>query len=176
MRVFQVYDQDGQQLAISMIDPWKRDNKQGGAWMSNLVGQSYLRGTKPVVFNVQNFTKPAAGQPLLISWDDVSTMFHEFGHALHGMFSAETYPTLSGTSVARDFVEFPSQFNEHWALDPAVFAHYARHYQSGATMPQVLVDKIKRAAKFNQGYALTELLGAAELDMAWHTLDRKSVV
>jgi len=109
MRVFQVYDKDGSELAIFMIDPWKRDNKNGGAWMSNLVNQSALRGTKPVVFNVENFTKPAPGQPALISWDDVTTMFHEFGHALHGMFASQTYPTLSGTSVARDFVEFPSQ-------------------------------------------------------------------
>src|SRR5689334_5840322 len=117
MRAFQVYDQDGKELAIFMIDPWKRDNKSGGAWMSNLVNQSYLRGTKPVVFNVENFTKPAPGQPALISFDDVTTMFHEFGHALHGMFASQEYPTLSGTSVARDFVEFPSQFNENWALD-----------------------------------------------------------
>src|SRR4029079_9773509 len=115
MRVFDVIDIDGKQLAIFMIDPWKRDNKSGGAWMSNLVNQSYLRGTKPVIFNVENFTKPAPGQPMLISWDDVTTMFHEFGHALHGMFAAQTYPTLQGTNVARDFVEFPSQFNENWA-------------------------------------------------------------
>ena len=132
MRVFQVYDADGKELAIFMIDPWKRDNKNGGAWMSNLVNQSYLRGTKPVVYNVENFTKPAAGQPMLISWDDVTTMFHEFGHALHGMFAAQTYPTLSGTNVARDFVEFPSQFNENWALDPKILPHYAVHYQTGA--------------------------------------------
>jgi len=170
MRVFQVYDQDGKELAIFMIDPWKRDNKGGGAWMSELVGQSYLRGTKPVVFNVQNFTKPAAGQPLLITWDDVSTMFHEFGHALHGMFSAETYPTLSGTSVARDFVEFPSQFNEHWALDPKVLRHYAVNYQTGQTIPQELVDKIKRSGTFNQGYELGETLEAARLDLDWHSL------
>ena len=142
MRVFQVYDADGKELAIFMIDPWKRDNKAGGAWMSNLVNQSYLRGTKPVVFNVENFTKPAPGQPTLISWDDVTTMFHEFGHALHGMFAAQTYPTLSGTNVARDFVEFPSQFNENWALDPKVLPHYAVHYQTGQPIPQDLVDKI----------------------------------
>jgi peptidyl-dipeptidase Dcp len=170
MRVFQVYDQDGSELAIFMIDPWKRDNKGGGAWMSSLVGQSYLRGTKPVIFNVENFTKPAAGQPLLITWDNVSTMFHEFGHALHGMFAAQTYPTLSGTAVARDFVEFPSQFNENWALDPKILPHYAVHYQTGQPIPQSLVDKIKRSRTFNQGYELGETLEAARLDLDWHSL------
>ena len=170
MRVFQVYDQDGKELAIFMIDPWKRDNKSGGAWMSNLVNQSTLRGTKPVVFNVQNFTKPAPGQPMLISFDDVTTMFHEFGHALHGMFAAQTYPTISGTSVARDFVEFPSQFNENWALDPKVLSHYAVQYQTGQTIPQALVDKIKASRTFNQGYELGEVLEAARLDLDWHSL------
>jgi len=170
MRAFEVYDQDGKELALFMVDPWKRDNKQGGAWMSNLVNQSYLRGTKPVVFNVQNFTKPAPGQPMLISFDDVTTMFHEFGHALHGMFAAQTYPTLSGTSVARDFVEFPSQFNENWALDPKVLAHYAVNYQTGQPIPQDLVDKIKRSRVFNQGYENGEVLEAARLDLDWHSL------
>jgi len=170
MRVFQVNDQDGKQLAIFMIDPWKRDNKSGGAWMSNLVNQSYLRGTKPVVFNVENFTKPAAGQPALISWDDVTTMFHEFGHALHGMFAAQTYPTLSGTNVARDFVEFPSQFNENWALDPKILPHYAVHYQTGHTIPPALVQKIMAARTFNQGYEVGEALEAARLDLDWHSL------
>ena len=170
MRVFQVNDQDGKQLAIFMIDPWKRDNKSGGAWMSNLVNQSYLRGTKPVVFNVENFTKPAPGQPALISWDDVTTMFHEFGHALHGMFAAQTYPTLSGTNVARDFVEFPSQFNENWALDPKILPHYAVHYQTGQTIPPALVQKIMEARTFNQGYEVGEALEAARLDLDWHSL------
>ncbi|MES2136046.1 MAG: M3 family metallopeptidase [Pseudomonadota bacterium] len=170
MRVFQVTEQDGKPLAIFMIDPWKRDNKNGGAWMSNLVNQSYLRGTKPVIFNAENFTKPAAGQPMLISWDDVTTMFHEFGHALHGMFAAQTYPTLSGTSVARDFVEFPSQFNENWALDPKILPHYAVHYQTGQAIPQDVVDKIKRSRTFNQGYELGEVLEAARLDLDWHSL------
>jgi len=170
MRVFDVFDADGKQLSIFYIDPWKRDNKSGGAWMSNLVNQSYLRGTKPVVFNVENFTKPAPGQPALISWDDVTTMFHEFGHALHGMFAAQTYPTLSGTNVARDFVEFPSQFNENWALDPKILPHYAVHYQSGQTIPQDLVDKIKKSRTFNQGYELGEALTAARLDLDWHSL------
>jgi peptidyl-dipeptidase Dcp len=153
-----------------MIDPWKRDNKNGGAWMSNLVNQAYLRGTKPVVFNVENFTKPAPGQPALISFDDVTTMFHEFGHALHGMFAAQTYPTLSGTNVARDFVEFPSQFNENWALDPKILPHYAVHYQTGQPLPQLMVDKIKRSRTFNQGYELGEVLEAARLDLDWHSL------
>jgi peptidyl-dipeptidase Dcp len=170
MRVFEVHDQDGKELAIFMIDPWKRDNKSGGAWMSNLVNQSTLRGTKPVVFNVENFTKPAPGQPALVSFDDVTTMFHEFGHALHGMFAAQTYPTLSGTSVARDFVEFPSQFNENWALDPKVLPHYAVHYQTGQRIPQELVDKIMSARTFNQGYEVGEVLEAAHLDLDWHSL------
>ena len=138
--------------------------------MSNLVNQSYLRGTQPVVFNVENFTKPAPGQPALISFDDVTTMFHEFGHALHGMFAAQTYPTLSGTNVARDFVEFPSQFNENWALDPKVLPHYAVHYQTGQPLPQALVDKIKAARTFNQGYENGEVLEAARLDLDWHSL------
>ena len=170
MRVFQVNDQDGKPLALFMIDPWKRDNKAGGAWMSNLVNQSYLRNTQPVVFNVQNFTKPAPGQPMLISWDDVTTMFHEFGHALHGMFASQTYPTLSGTNVARDFVEFPSQFNENWALDPKILPHYAVHYQTGKPIPQDLIGKILKARTFNQGYEVGEALSAARLDLDWHSL------
>ncbi|HEY0314065.1 MAG TPA: M3 family metallopeptidase [Allosphingosinicella sp.] len=170
VRVFTVYDKDGSELGLMYFDYFKRDNKNGGAWMSNFVGQSKLLGTKPVVYNVANFTKPAPGQPALLSFDDVTTMFHEFGHALHGLFASQTYPTLSGTNVARDFVEFPSQFNEHWALDPKVLAHYARDYRTGAPMPQALVDKIKRASKFGQGYALGELIAAAQLDLAWHDL------
>ena len=170
MRVFEVHNPDGSQLALFMIDPWKRDNKNGGAWMSNLVQQSYLRETKPVIFNVENFTKPAPGQPALISWDDVTTMFHEFGHALHGMFAAQTYPTLQGTNVARDFVEFPSQFNENWALDPKILPHYAVHYQTGQVIPQDLVAKIKSARTFNQGYENGEVLEAARLDLDWHSL------
>ncbi|PWK83902.1 peptidyl-dipeptidase Dcp [Fulvimonas soli] len=170
MRVFEVFDKDGASLALFYCDYFKRDNKNGGAWMSNLVDQSKLLGTRPVVYNVANFTKPAPGQPALLSFDDVITMFHEFGHALHGIFADGQYPTLSGTSTARDFVEFPSQFNEHWATDPKIFAHYARHYQTGAPMPQALVDKIKKAATFNKGYDMTELVAAALLDMEWHSL------
>ena len=138
--------------------------------MSEFVGQSRLLGTLPVVYNVANFTKPAPGQPALISFDDVTTMFHEFGHALHGMFANAEYPSLSGTSVPRDFVEFPSQFNEHWATYPEVFDHFARHYQTGAAMPPELKAKLLKARTFNQGYMLTELLAAARLDMEWHTL------
>ncbi len=170
VRVFEVIEKDGSTLGLMYFDYFKRDSKSGGAWMDSFVGQSKLLGTKPVIYNVANFTKPAPGQPALISFDDVTTMFHEFGHALHGLFADQQYPTLSGTNVARDFVEFPSQFNEHWALDPAVFAHYAVHYETHQPMPQALVDKIKKAAKFNMGYMMTELLSAAELDMQWHTL------
>ena len=170
VRVFEVFDKDGSPLGLIYLDYFKRDNKAGGAWMDYFVGQSKLLGTKPVVFNVANFTKPAPGQPALLSYDDVTTMFHEFGHALHELFADEEYPTLSGTNVARDFVEFPSQFNEHWALYPGVLEHYALNYKTGKPMPQELVEKLKKAEKFNQGYALTELLAAAQLDMQWHTL------
>jgi peptidyl-dipeptidase Dcp len=170
VRVFDVIDADGKPLALWYADYYSRPNKSGGAWMDTFVDQAALLGTKPVVFNVANFTKPAAGQPALISFTDVTTMFHEFGHALHGMFSNVKYPTLTGTSVPRDFVEFPSQFNEHWALEPVVFAHYAKHYKTGALMPKPLVAKIKNSQKFNQGYNLGEYLEAALLDMAWHTL------
>lgn len=170
VRVFEVTDADGKPLALFYADYFKRDNKSGGAWMDSYVDQSGLMGTLPVVYNVANFTKPAAGQPALLTFDNVTTMFHEFGHALHGMFSKVTYPTLSGTNVPRDFVEFPSQFNEHWALDPTVFANYAKHYQTGQPMPTALVDKIKAAKTFNQGFATTEYLAASLLDIAWHAL------
>jgi peptidyl-dipeptidase Dcp len=170
VRVFEVFDANGQHLALFYCDYFKRDNKNGGAWMSEFVGQSRLLGTSPVVYNVANFSKPAPGEPALISFTDVITMFHEFGHALHGMFSDCEYPTLSGTSTARDFVEFPSQFNEHWALYPSILAHYARHYQTGAPMPQELAARIKKSETFNKGYDMTELLAAAELDMQWHFL------
>jgi peptidyl-dipeptidase Dcp len=170
VRVFEVFDKDGSSIALFYCDYYKRDNKNGGAWMDNMVGQSRLLGTKPVIYNICNFTKPADGQPALISFSDVTTMFHEFGHGLHGIFASQEYPSLSGTATARDFVEFPSQFNEHWATDPKVFKHYATHYKTGALMPQALVNKIKKAATFNEGYALTEILAAADLDMQWHTI------
>lgn len=170
VRVFEVLDKDSSSIGLFYCDYFKRDNKNGGAWMDNAVVQSKLLGTKPVIYNVCNFTKPADGQPALISFGDVTTMFHEFGHGLHGLFANQQYPSLSGTNVARDFVEFPSQFNEHWASDPIVFKNYAVHYKTGQPMPQTLVDKIKKAATFNQGYGLTEILAAADLDMQWHTL------
>jgi peptidyl-dipeptidase Dcp len=170
VRVFEVSDADGKPLALFYCDYFKRDNKNGGAWMDLFVNQSKLLGTLPVVYNVANLPKPAPGEPALISFTDVTTMFHEFGHALHGMFANTEYPSLSGPSTAADFVEFPSQFNEHWALYPAVFDHYARHYKTGLAMPTELVAKIRKAATFNQGYELTELVAAAELDMQWHSL------
>lgn len=168
--VYEVFDHDGSPLGLVYFDYYKRDNKSGGAWMSNFVEQSKLLGTKPVIYNVANFTKPAPGQPALISFDDVTTMFHEFGHALHGLFANQTYPLVSGTNVARDFVEFPSQFNEHWALYPDVLKHYAINDKTGTPIPQSLVDKIKSSETWGQGYSLGELLAASELDMKWHTL------
>jgi len=176
VRVFEVSEADGKPLALFYCDYFKRDNKNGGAWMGLFVDQSRLLGTLPVVFNVANLPKPAPGEPALISFTDVTTMFHEFGHALHGMFANTMYPSLSGAAVPRDFVEFPSQFNEHWALYPAVFTHYAKHYKTGAPMPADLAAKIKKAATFNQGYKLTELVAAAELDMQWHTLPASAPV
>src|SRR5216683_392425 len=170
VRVFEVFDADGKHLALFYCDYFKRDNKNGGAWMSEFVGQSRLLGNSPVVYNVANLPKPAEGEPALISFTDVIAMFHEFGHALHGMFSNAEYPTLAGTSTARDFVEFPSQFNEHWATYPAIFAHYAKHYKTGEPMPQELAARIRKAEIFNKGYDMTELLAAAELDMQWHFL------
>jgi peptidyl-dipeptidase Dcp len=170
VRVFEVFDADGKHLALFYCDYFKRDNKNGGAWMSEFVHQSRLLGNSPVVYNVANLPKPAAGEPALISFTDVITMFHEFGHALHGMFSDAEYPTLAGTSTARDFVEFPSQFNEHWATYPAIFAHYAKHYKTGEPMPPELAARIKKAETFNRGYGMTEVLAAAELDMQWHFL------
>ena len=170
VRVFDVFDADGKQLALFYADYYKRPSKSGGAWMDVFVEQNGLTGTKPVVYNVCNFTKPADGQPALLSFSDVTTMFHEFGHALHGMFSNVKYPSIAGTNTSRDFVEFPSQFNENWALEPSVFANYAKHNVTGEPMPQALVDKIVKARAFNQGYDTVEYLGAALLDQAWHQL------
>ncbi len=170
VRVFEVLDANGKSLALWYCDYFKRDNKNGGAWMDNFVARSKLLNTLPVVYNVANFSKPAPGQPALLSFDDVTTMFHEFGHALHSMFADTEYPSLAGTDVPNDFVEFPSQFNEHWASYSAVFNNYAKHYKTGAPMPPELVAKIKKSTTFNQGYEFTELLAAAQLDMQWHTL------
>jgi peptidyl-dipeptidase Dcp len=170
VKVFEVVDKTGASIGLFYADYFKRDNKSGGAWMDQFVGQSKLLETKPVIYNVANFAPPAPGQPALLTSDDVVTMFHEFGHALHGFFANQEYPTLSGTAVARDFVEFPSQFNENWAFEPTVLAHYAQHYQTHQPMPQALVDKILAARDFNAGYNMTELIAAAELDLQWHTL------
>jgi peptidyl-dipeptidase Dcp len=170
VRVFEVFDHDGKPLALFLADYFARDNKQGGAWMNNFVHQSRLFGLKPVVANTLNIPKPTAGQPALLTFDEVTTLFHEFGHAIHGMLSDVNYPLLSGTSVPRDFVEFPSQYNEMWAREPVVVANFARHYQTGQPMPRELLDKVLTAQKFNQGYATTEYLAAALLDQEWHLI------
>ncbi|TXF77428.1 M3 family metallopeptidase [Chryseobacterium sp.] len=171
---YEVFDRDGKSLAIYYLDFYTRNNKNGGAWMSNFVEQSHLLGQKPVIVNVFNFQKPAEGKPSLISYDDVSTMFHEFGHTLHGLFADQKYISISGTNTPRDFVEFPSQINEFFALEPSVLKNYALHYQTKQPMPQSLVDKIKKAGDFNQGYATTELVSAATLDMNWHSVTDES--
>jgi peptidyl-dipeptidase Dcp len=170
VRVFEVLDASGEHLGLFYADFFRRDNKNGGAWMDNLLPQSTLLGTQPIVCNILNFTKPAAGHPALLSLDEVLTLFHEFGHALHGLFADQRYASLSGTAVARDFVELPALFNEYWALDPAVFAHFAKHHVTGEAISAALASKVKRAAKFNQGYSLTEILAAAALDLQWHSL------
>ena len=165
---YSVFDNDGSELGLFYFDPYQRDSKRGGAWMSNLVEQSHLWGTKPVVYNVLNIPKAAEGEPQLVSWDNVETMFHEFGHALNGLFSNLNY--VSGSGVARDFVEYPSQVNEMWASDPEVLAHYAKHHQTGAPIPPEMIQRIIAAGKFNQGYEFGELVEAALLDMEWHAL------
>jgi peptidyl-dipeptidase Dcp len=170
VRVFEVFDKNDAPLALMYFDFFKRDNKQGGAWMSSFTDYSTLLGTKPVVYNVENIPKGPPGQPTLLTIESVTGMFHEFGHALNAFFADEKYPTLSGTARPRDFVEFPSQFNEHWALYPSVLKHYAFNYKTHEPMPQELIDKMERAAKFNEGYSVGESLAADELDMAWHSL------
>ncbi|MFZ2492784.1 MAG: M3 family metallopeptidase [Thermoanaerobaculia bacterium] len=169
VKVWEVFDKDGTPMALFYGDYFSRAGKGGGAWSSGFVGQSKLLGTKPVVTNNLNVTKPAPGQPALLTFDEVGTLFHEFGHGLNSLFSNVTYPSQSG-GVPRDFVELPSQFNEHWALEPTVFANYAKHYKTGEPMPQELVEKIKKVKTFNQGFATTEYLASALLDMAWHSL------
>lgn len=171
---YEVFDKDGSSMAIYYLDFYTRDNKNGGAWMSNFVNQSHHLKQKPVIVNVFNFAKPVNGNPSLISFDDVTTMFHEFGHTLHGLFANQNYVTLSGTNVPRDYVEFPSQINEHAALDPAVLKNYALHYKTKEVIPQALIDKIKKAETFNTGYTVTELLAAATLDMAWHSVENEA--
>jgi peptidyl-dipeptidase Dcp len=173
VRVFEVFDKDGKSFALWYCDYFKRDNKNGGAWNSALVGKSTLQGTQPVVINVANLPKPALGEPALVNFDNVRTMFHEFGHALHSMFAQQKYP---GRRVPRDFVEFPSQFNEHWAMDPKVLKNYAVHYKTGEPIPQALLDKIKKAETFNKGYDLTEAIQASLLDLQWHKLNGSTAV
>ncbi|MCU6671480.1 peptidyl-dipeptidase Dcp [Enterobacteriaceae bacterium H4N4] len=170
VRVWEINDHHGEGMALFYGDFFARDSKGGGAWMGNFVEQSHESGTRPVIYNVCNYQKPADGLPALISWDDVITLFHEFGHTLHGLFASQRFATLSGTNTPRDFVEFPSQINEHWASHPQVFAHYARHYQTGEPMPDALREKMLSATQFNKGYDMTELLSAALLDMNWHGL------
>jgi peptidyl-dipeptidase Dcp len=171
VKVYEVFDKDGTSLAIYYLDFYTRDNKSGGAWMNNFVNQSHYLKQKPVIVNVYNFAKPTEGNPSLISFDDVTTMFHEFGHTLHGLFANQQYVSLSGTSVPRDYVEFPSQINEHAALDPEVLKNYAIHYKTKQVIPEELITKIKKAETFNKGYDVTELLAAATLDMAWHSIE-----
>ncbi|MES2115457.1 MAG: M3 family metallopeptidase, partial [Pseudomonadota bacterium] len=170
VRVFDVFDANGKQLAIFIADMYARSNKQGGAWMNAYVSQSKLLGAHPVVANHLNIPKPAAGEPTLLTYDEVKTAFHEFGHALHGMFSNVKYPRFSGTNVPSDFVEYPSQVNEMWAVWPEVLANYATHYKTGAAMPKELLDKVIASKKFNQGFMTTEYLAAALLDQRWHQL------
>jgi peptidyl-dipeptidase Dcp len=176
VRVFEVFEADGSTLALFLLDPFARPSKRGGAWMNSYVDQSDLMGYKPVVANHLNITKPvSADEPVLMTFDEVTTMFHEFGHALHGMFSNVKYPEFSGTSVPRDFVEFPSQVNEMWSVWPQVLQNYAVHYQTGAAMPQELLDKVLETQKFNQGYTTTEYLAASLLDQSWHQLTPEEV-
>jgi peptidyl-dipeptidase Dcp len=171
VRVFEVSDVDGKPLALFIADYFARDNKEGGAWMNSYVNQSTLFGLHPVVANHLNIPKPQAGQPVLLTFDEVTGMFHEFGHAIHGMLSDVHYPMLSGTAVPRDFVEYPSQYNEMWAREPKVVEHYAHDYRSGAPMPPELLAKVLAATRFNQGYATLEYIEAAQVDLAWHLID-----
>jgi len=170
VRTYEIFNEDGSPLGLFLTDFFARDNKIGGAWMSEYVSQSGLLGLKPVIANHLNVVKPPAGQPALLSFDELTTLFHEFGHGLHGLLSNVRYPLFSGTSVPNDFVEFPSQGNEMWATDPGVLAHYAKHYSTGEPMPQALVDKVLAARKFNEGFATTEYLAASLLDQAWHQI------
>jgi len=175
VRVFEVRDVDGAALGLLLLDYYKRDSKQGGAWMNNYVNQDTLLGEKPVVVNNLNIPKPPAGEPTLLTFDEVTTMFHEFGHALHGLLSNCKYPTLSGTAVPPDFVEFPSQFNEMWAREPKVLANYAKNYKTGEPMPKKLFDKVLTSETFGQGYATLEYLEAAMLDQSWHQAPEASL-
>lgn len=175
VRVFDVFNRDGSQIGLFYADYFQRDSKRGGAWMDNWVPQSTLLNQKPVVVNVMNIPKPAPGEPALLSLDNVTTMFHEIGHGVHGLFSSVNYPSLSGTSVPRDFVEFPSTFHEDWAIDPKVLVNYAKHYKTGEPIPKPLLDKAIRANKFNKGFDTLEYLSAAVLDLHWHSLTEKEI-
>lgn len=170
VRAWEVFNEDGSSIGLFYLDPYARVGKNGGAWMDEYVTQSFLLDNKPVVYNALNIPKPAEGQPTLMTFDEVTTMFHEFGHGIHGLFSQVKYPSLAGTATPRDFVEFPSQANEDWATDPDVLAHYAKHYKTGEPIPQALLEKVRAAATFNQGYDTVEYLAAALLDMEWHSL------
>jgi peptidyl-dipeptidase Dcp len=170
VRIYEVFDADGSALALFMADLYARPSKRGGAWMNEFVGQSRLLEARPVVVINLNVAKPAEGQPALLTFEEATTMFHEFGHALHGMLSSVTYPLLHGVATPRDFVEYPSQFNEMWAREPAVLAHYARHFQTDEPLPPALLAKVLAAAKFGQGYKTTEYLAAALLDQSWYQI------
>jgi peptidyl-dipeptidase Dcp len=174
VRVFEVFDTDGSPLGLFLFDPYARPTKRGGAWMNNLVDQSHLFDERPVVMNNLNITKPAEG-PTLLTFDEVNTAFHEFGHALHGLFSHVTYPRFSGTSVPRDFVEYPSQVNEMWIMWPEVLENYARHHATGEPLPKEVVAKLNESRLWGEGFATTEYLGAALLDLAWHVLESSDV-
>ncbi|PRY70111.1 peptidyl-dipeptidase Dcp [Glaciihabitans tibetensis] len=176
VRVFEVRDEDGSIVGLYTLDLYTRDSKRGGAWMNSLVSQSTLLGHPVIVTNNLNVPKPAAGQPTLLSYDEVTTLFHEFGHALHGLFARVTFPKFAGTNVFRDFVEFPSQVNEMWMLWPEVLANYAVHFETGEVMPQEIVEKLQASASFNEGFATSEYLTAALLDQAWHTIARDTEI
>ncbi len=175
-RVFEVFNEDGSPLSLFIGDFYTRDSKRGGAWMNNLVDQNHLLGQLPVIVNNLNIPKPPAGQPTLLTFDETTTLFHEFGHALHGMLSNVTYPRFSGTSTPRDFVEFPSQVNEMWILWPEVVANYAKHHVTGEPLPQEWIDNLNRASTFNEGHATTSYLAAAILDLAWHEIDEDTLI
>ncbi|WP_158972859.1 M3 family metallopeptidase [Paraglaciecola sp. L3A3] len=167
---YEVFNEDGSSIGLFYLDPYAREGKRGGAWMSSYITQNHLQNNKPVIYNALNIPKPATGQPTLMTFDEVTTLFHEFGHAAHGLFSDVKYPSLAGTATARDFVEFPSQFNEDWAIEPSVIANYAKHYQTGEPIPKTLLTKTLNALKFNQGFDTTEYLASALLDMEWHSI------
>jgi peptidyl-dipeptidase Dcp len=175
VRVFNVYDEDGSQLGLFYADYFERDSKRGGAWMNSFVSQSHLLDKKPVIVNVMNIPKPAEGEPALISFDNATTMFHEMGHAVHGLLSDVKYPSQGGTAVPRDFVEFPSTFEEDWAIQPEVLENYAVHYKTGERIPQELLDKVIAARDFNQGFDTQEYVAATMLDLEWHTLSSNEI-